>query len=305
MKQRIPHNQTLTLIACLLIASAVALGQASTAPAAPEAQPSPDQAPVAQQLQAKIPAEVEGLEPDEKLNEHIPLSLTFKDERGKTVTLDDYFKGDKPVILNLGYFRCPMLCGLILNGLTDAMKEIPWTPGQEFEVLTVSFDARETPTLANLKKQNYIKSFGRPSAAAGWHFLTGDEANIQALCDAVGYKFRWNAKRAEYAHPSVLIIMTPEGKISRYLYGVQFVPTTLRLSLVEASQGKIGTTKDRVLLYCFHYDADAGTYSLAAQRVMTVGGILTVFVLSLWLVPQWRRRGSSPAVRKDDDTSTA
>ena len=182
-----------------------------------------------------------------------------------------------------------MLCGLILNGLTDAMKGMDWTPGKEFEVVTLSFDPRETSELAQLKKQNYIREYGRGEAAAGWHFLTGDEKNIAALCQAVGYPYRWNPLRQEYSHPAVLMVCTPDGRLSRYLYGIQFEPKTIRLSLAEASEGKAVSTTDQVILWCFHYDKGSGRYVLAAQRIMGTGGFATAVLLALWLVPRWLR----------------
>ncbi len=275
------------VVAAATLVLAVGVSAQETRPAAPERM---EQAPI----------EVEDLAPVEKLDTHIPLDLTFQDEDGKVVRLGDYFTGKRPVILNLGYYRCPMLCGLILNGLTDAMKDITWTPGQEFEVVSVSFDHRETPPLARLKKQNYMREYGRPSAAAGWHFLVGKEPQIQALCEAVGYKFRWDDRQNQYAHPSVLVILTPDGRISRYLYGIQFVPQTVRLSLVEASEGKIGSTVDRVLLYCFHYDADEGRYSLAARRLMSLAAAMTILAMGVWLVPRWFRGPPPPPTDVED-----
>jgi protein SCO1 len=236
-----------------------------------------------------LPPELEGVGVTEHLNAQIPLDLEFTDEDGRSVSLREYFQGRQPVILNLGYYRCPMLCSLITNGLLNGMRELNWTPGQEFRLVTVSIDPLETPVLAKLKKQNYIQDYGRPSAAAGWHFLTGKEPAVKALAETVGFGYRWNAERKEYAHPAVLFVCTPEGKISRYLYGVEFPTRTLRLSLVEASQGKIGSTLDRVILYCFHYDADARRYTLAAMNIMRAGGALTVLLLASVLIPLWIR----------------
>jgi protein SCO1/2 len=239
-----------------------------------------------------LPTELEGVGITEHLDARVPLDTTFDDETGKQVTLGSYFVKDRPVILTLNYFTCPMLCTLILNGMTDAMKEIPWTPGRQFEIVTVSFDPTETPTLARLKKKSYLEAYGRPDAAAGWHFLTGEEENIRALTDAVGFKYRWDDTEKQFAHAAAIFILTPDGHISRYLYGVQFEPKDLRLALLEASSGKIGSPMDQVLMYCYHYDASSGRYSIAAQQIMKIGGILTVLVLAGWLIGFWLRERS-------------
>lgn len=245
-----------------------------------------------------LPQELEGVGITEHLNTTIPLDLEFVDDAGRPVRLGDYFDGERPVILSLVYFSCPMLCTLVLNGLTDAMQGISWTPGKEFEILTVSFNPAETHTLAGLKKQNYINEYGRPESAAGWHFLTGTEANIQALTKAVGFGYRWIEETQEFSHAAALFVLTPDGRLSRYLYGIQFEPRPVRFALMEASRGKIGSTIDQVIFYCYHYDAEAGTYTLAARRVMQLGGLLTVVILGGWLSAFWirggRRKGASP-----------
>jgi len=227
-----------------------------------------------------LPGELEGVGITEQLGKVAPLDLTFTDSAGKPVALRQYFRQNRPVILNLGYFGCPMLCGLVMNGLLEAMREIDMMPGRDYDVLSISFDPSETSVLARLKKQNYIKEFGHPEAAGGWHFLVGDEQSTKKLTEAVGYGFKWNAPRGEFAHAAVIIVLTPDGTVSRYLYGVQFPPRTLRLSLVEASQGKIGSTLDRILLYCFHYDAGAGEYTPAAMNIMRLGGGVTAAALA-------------------------
>jgi protein SCO1/2 len=190
-----------------------------------------------------------------------------------------------------------MLCTLVLNGMTEAMKALDWTPGNEFEVLTVSFDSRETPNLARIKKQNYLNDYGRAEAGKGWHFLVGGEESVRALTSAVGFGYRWNEETKQYAHQAAIFVITPDGRISRYLYGVMFEPKTLRLSLVEAGNGKIGSPLDHIVLYCFHYDPNTGKYSVAASNIMRVGGVLTVFALGTVLSVLWardrRRRASS------------
>lgn len=242
--------------------------------------------------QEAAPSELEGVGVDERLDEAIPLDLEFADESGETVRLGDYFDGERPVILTLNYYECPMLCTLELNGLAEALRGMDWVPGREFEIVTVSIDPRETPALARDKKATYLKAYGRPEAAEGWHFLTGREQSIRALADAVGFRYSYIEQQGQWAHAAVLFLATPDGRLSRYLYGVQFDPKTLRLSLVEASRGGIGSTLDRLILYCYHYDSEAGTYAPQALRIMQLGGLATVVVLGGLLLVFWRREAS-------------
>lgn len=237
----------------------------------------------------QTPPELQGVGVTEHLDEQIPLGLEFTDEEGRKIKLGDYFQGDRPVILTLNYYRCPMLCSLQLNGLIEGLKELEWSPGQDFEIVTVSIDPTETPSLAKAKKKTYMEEYGRPSAAAGWHFLTGSKKNINELASAVGFHFKWNPDRREWMHAAALSACTPEGHISRYLYGVMYEPKTLRLALLEASQGKIGSTIDQIILYCYHYDAKAGSYSLAAFNLMRAGGAMTAVIIGGILVALWRR----------------
>jgi protein SCO1/2 len=226
---------------------------------------------------------------DEKLDAALPLALVFKDESGRDVTLGSYFRPGHPVLLSLNYYRCPMLCTLELNGLVAGLKGLAFTPGDEFTVVTVSFDPRETPTLARAKKQSYLEDLGRPQAKEGWHFLTGSRESIDALTRAVGFSFEYDKDTDQYAHAAVLMIATPEGRVARYLYGVTFEPSTLKLALLEASKGTIGSTWERFILYCYHYDADRGRYSLAALSIMRVGGALTVLALGCAIGGLWLR----------------
>jgi protein SCO1/2 len=226
-----------------------------------------------------VPKQLERVGVEEKLDAALPLSLVFKDDAGRDVTLGSYFRPGHPVLLTLNYYRCPMLCTLELNGLVDGMKGLAWTPGDEFTVVTVSIDPRETPELARAKKQSYLESLGRPSAEAGWHFLTGSPASIEALTKAVGFSYEYDKETDQYGHAAVVMLVTPEGRVGRYLYGVVFEPATLKLGLLEASKGKIGSTWERFILYCYHYDANQGRYALAARSIMRVGGALTVLVL--------------------------
>lgn len=248
--------------------------------------------PAQSQSVEEVPDELEGVGITEHLEAQIPLNLKFKDDEGRDVVLADYFKDGKPVLLNLVYYNCPMLCSLVVNGAVDAVESTGWTPGEEFVMLTISFDPLESHILANLKKQNYIKSLGIPGAERGWHFLTGEEDQIRALTDAVGFEYKWNEARQEWAHAAALFIITPDGRISRYLYGVMFDPTTFKLSMVEAADGGIGTAMDQILLYCFSYDAAAGSYAPIAINIMKLSGVVVLLFLgsllgSLWL---WERK---------------
>jgi protein SCO1/2 len=205
------------------------------------------------------------------------------------VQLEQYFNQGRPVILQLGYFGCPMLCGLVSRGVVDVMKQLPLRGGTDYEVIYLSINPNETSKLAYLKKQSYIKELGRPAEAGGWHLLVGQEKDIKQVTEAVGWKYKWVEKSQEYAHPSGIIVLSPEGKVSRYFDGVLFDPTTLRLSLVEAGQGKIGSAIDQFLLVCFHYDASSGKYTLAAITLMRLGGILTVIILGIVIYWMLRR----------------
>ena len=234
---------------------------------------------------------------DEKLDAAVPLQLVFKDDRGRDVSLGSYFRAGRPVLLTLNYYRCPMLCTLELNGLVTGLKGLAWTPGDEFTIVTVSIDPRETATLARAKKLTYLEDLGRPSADAGWHFLTGSKASIEALTKAVGFSYEYDRATDQYGHAAAVMLLTPEGRVGRYLYGVVFDPATLKLGLLEASKGKIGSTWERFILYCYHYDADRGGYALAARSIMRVGGALTVIVLGCALGAFWLRERAHRPVR--------
>lgn len=244
---------------------------------------------VSAQRAEQTPEELIDVEIEEHLNTSLPLDLEFKNERDQTVKLKDYFGNDKPVILTLVYFRCPMLCGLLLNGMLEGLKELKMNPGEEFEIVTISFDPLETPALAQRKKQNMLKEYGRVGADKGWHFLTGRENNIKRLTETVGFKYTFVEERNEYAHAAAIFICTPDGRISRYLYGIQYDAQTLRLSLVEASNGEIGNTLDQIMLYCYHYDPNSRRYAPVAMNIMRAGGILTVIILGTVLSVFWIR----------------
>jgi protein SCO1 len=224
---------------------------------------------------------------DQKLNQAVPLNLTFRDEHGQTVQLGQYF-GQKPVILTLVYYNCPMLCTQILNGVESGLKELPMDIGKQFNVVTVSIDPSEGHVLAEVKQEMYTGMYGRPGAAQVWHFLTGDEPQIKQLADAVGFRYAYDPDTKQFAHASAIMILTPEGKISRYLYGIQFPSRDLRLGLDEASEGKIGSPVDAILLFCYHYDPHTGKYGLLISHVIQAGGAITLLVLGALVLVLFR-----------------
>lgn len=225
---------------------------------------------------------------DQNLNAQVPADIVFRDDAGLQVRLGDYF-GKKPIVLSLVYYECPMLCGIALNGMTKAFKPMNLSVGPDYTVVAVSFDPRETPELAAAKKANYVKSYGRNGAAEGWHFLTGDTESIRRLTEAVGFHYTWDQATQQYAHTIALIVLTPDGRISRYLYGVDYAPRDLRLALVEASQHRIGTLADKVLLLCYHYDPLTGRYGFAITTALRVGAVLTLALLAGFVTYRLRR----------------
>jgi len=260
-----PTRRTAVALVCLLLCSRPGAAQELTQPAA-----------------------LRNVGIDQHLDAQVPLDLTFRDETGASVRLGDYF-GTKPVILTLVYYECPMLCTVILNGLVGALRALKFTIGDQFDMVTVSFNPTETPALAAAKKDNYLQRYGRPGAADGWHFLTGDEPAIRQLADTVGFRYTYVPERKEYAHAAGITVLTPAGKIARYFFGVEFAPRDLRLALVEASQNKIGTPIDQLLLYCFHYDPVTGSYAAAAMNIVRLGGGVTVIALAAFLLAMRRR----------------
>jgi len=223
---------------------------------------------------------LEGIGIDQKLNESVPLDLVFRDETGREVRLGDYF-GEKPVVLSLVYFRCPMLCTLVGNGLVRGLRATAFDAGREFNVITVSFDPRDTPEKAAEMKRVYMNEYRRPGAEKGWHFLTGDAAAIGKLTEAVGFRYRYDAESGQFAHASGIMVVTPKGRIAQYFYGLEYSARDLRLSLVESAENRIGSAVDRVLLYCFHYDPAKGKYGLAIMRVLRVASVGTVVGLGM------------------------
>jgi protein SCO1/2 len=223
----------------------------------------------------------------QKMGAQIPLDLPFVDEFGKDVTLRQYF--GKPVILALVYYQCPSLCNMVLNGVLRSIKQLDLVAGNEYEVIAVSFDPRETPEMAAAKKQTYLRDYKRPGAEQGWHFLTGPETSSKALADSVGFRYVYDALTNQYAHSSAIMILTPAGRIDRYFYGIDYPARDVRLGLVEASNERIGTPTDQVLLYCFHYDPTTGKYALVVMNVLRLAGVLTVAVLATFLIVMFRR----------------
>lgn len=240
---------------------------------------------------------------EQRLNQQVPLNLTFRDESGNTVRLGDYF-GQKPVILALVYYDCPMLCTQTLNGLTSALSILKFNVGHEFNVVTVSFNPKETPTLAAAKKRSYLNRYARPGAAEGWHFLTGDQPSISALTEAVGFHYKWDPQVQQFAHATGIMVLTPQGKLAQYFYGVEFSPKDLRLGLIQASQNKIGTVVDQLLLYCYHYDPTTGKYGPVVMNVVHVAGVVTLVILGgffFFLIYIDPKRNAARAPRPPDE----
>lgn len=237
---------------------------------------------------------------DEKLGDKLPMDLTFTDANRQTVRLGDVISKDRPTILNLGYYRCPMLCDLVIDGVANAAADIPLTIGRDYRIVTVSIDPSDTPPAARLKQTQSIEKFNGPVPSDGWRFFVGRQDDIATLADAVGFGYEYLPESNEFAHPAVIVIITPDGRISRYLRGVRFDSKTLRLSLVEASDGQIGSTIDQLLLTCFHFDPQAGTYNVTAMAIMRGGGLITIIVLAgaigVWLLREHRRKKSTESL---------
>jgi len=235
---------------------------------------------------------------DQNLNSQVPLELEFRDEKGRSVRLSEFFSKGRPVILSLVYYNCPMLCTQVLNGLLRSLKEQSLNPGKDFEVLTVSIDPTERPVLASAKHDLYTGIYARPGAAEGWHFLTGEEAQVKQLAHALGFRYAYDPGSKQFAHASAIFILTPDGKISRYFYGIQYPERDLRLGLVEASHGKIGTPVDQILLFCYHYDPVTGKYGLLISRVIKAAGLATVLAIGALVFILGRREHYSLPARK-------
>lgn len=239
---------------------------------------------------------------DEKLDTKVPMDLAFVDHNGKQVRLRDYFDGKRPVLLSFAYHTCPTLCSMVLDATTRGISETKWTAGVEYQVVTISIDPKDTPESAAKKRAEVLAQYGRPEGEKGWHFLVGDEKAIEAITAAVGYGYFYNERTQQYGHPAAIVFLTPQGMVARYLYGLNFNPTDIRLALLEASEGRSISTAEQIILYCYAYDPAANSYALIAVRVMQLGGAVTLLTLCGFLVLFWRRErrrgrsGSVPAV---------
>ena len=239
-------------------------------------------------LKPALPGALQGVGIDQKLDAQVPLNTMLRDEAGRDVPLSTFFHG-KPVLLVPVYYRCPMLCTQILTGVESTLKAVTFNPGQDFEVVAVSFDPKDTAEIAAAKKQLYVRRYARPNTANGWHFLIGDEKNVRPLMDAIGYHYKYDPKTDQYAHASGIMILTPDGRVSRYFYGVEYAPRDVRLGLVEASQNKIGSPVDQVLLFCFHYDPSTGKYGAVAMNLLRASAALFALVGGAFLLIVIRR----------------
>jgi protein SCO1 len=245
---------------------------------------------------SEIPQQLKDVTFEQRLNEPLPLDATFRTETGREVKLGEYFGKGKPVVLAFVYYQCPMLCTQVLNGISSALKAVPFTPGEDFDVVLISFDPRDTPESAAEKERTHLDYWGAHASAGAWHFLTGDEANIRRATSAAGFSYRWDETTGQFAHVSGLLVVTPDGHLSRYFYGVEYSPKELRMALVESGQGHIGSAIDELLLYCYHYDPAAGRYGVIVMNLLRLGGALTVAFLAGFILLM-RRRDVHPAGR--------
>jgi protein SCO1/2 len=269
------------MIALALLFAASASAQPLSRPAGPPA--------------AEKPAILREIGIDQRLNDRVPLELPFRDEEGREVRLGEYF-GNRPVVLALVYYECPMLCTQVLNGLVKALRVVPLDAGQDFDVVAVSFDPDEGPDLARAKKASYVEQYGRAGTGPGWHFLTGGRESIARLTKAIGFRYTYDSRRDEFAHGAAITVLTPSGVISRYFYGIEYAPRDLRLGIVEASANRVGSLTDQILLLCYHYDVSTGRYSVTVLTLVRIGGILTVAAFGFFLWFERRRgRGLTPA----------
>jgi protein SCO1 len=247
------------------------------------------------------PQELERIGVDEHLGARVPFDATFVDHEGRPVRLGSYFSGRRPVVLNLVYHRCTMLCSMVLNGVIRSLKQTAWSVGEEYEVVTLSIDPRDTAQVAAGKRARVLAAYDRPSAQRGWHFLVGPEAESRRVADAVGFRYRFDRATNQYAHAAVTMLLTPDGRVARYLYGIDYPQTDVRVGLLEASEGRQVSTVERIILFCYHYDPQGHRYALVAQNVMKVGGVATMFGLGgflsvMWLRERRRKRDDGPGI---------
>lgn len=255
------------------------------------------------------PPELKGVDVIEHLGDGLPRDAAFVDSDGKAVKLGDYFDGKRPTVFVFAYHTCPMLCSLVLDATVKALNDVQWTVGQEFDVVSVSIDPKDTPDSATRKRAQVIESYPRArGSTAGWHFLVGDDANIRRVTDAIGFQYRYDARQKQYAHPAAIYLLTPDGRIARYLYGIQFEPGDVRLGLLEATEGRSISTTEKLILYCYHYDPQGKHYSLVAMNVMRVGGGITALAMGGLLAMMWvreYRRKKSTASKASRETPGA
>jgi protein SCO1/2 len=282
------------LAAALLAAASPAFAQKMTgSPASAGYRQEPGQ------VSSTLPTALREIGFDQNLDQRVPLDTIFTDEAGRTVRLGDYF-GKRPVVMVFAYYECPMLCTQVINGLSSALNVLSLRPGDDFEIVTVSFDPRDTPATASAKKAHYIERYKRPRAAESWHFLTGQQASIDRLTKAAGFRYVWDTPTNQFAHPSGVIVLTPDGRLARYLFGIEYGPRDLRFAIVEASNGRVGNPADALLLYCYHYDPMTGRYGLVIMRAMRLAGLGTVLALGAFIVIMLRnetKRSSLLAAR--------
>jgi protein SCO1/2 len=289
------------LAAALLVFAALGLAAAAPAVLAQRAQPALS----ADARAAGLPPQLKDVGFDQRLGERVPLDLAFRDHEGEPVRLADYFRAGKPVLLSLVYYECPMLCDLTLSGLAQSLKPLELTAGRDFELVTVSFDPGEGPAEAAGARSRYVPRYGRAEAWEGWHFLTGEPAAIDALAEAVGFRYQYDPERDEYAHAAGLVMLTPDGEVSRYFFGTDHPAKDLRLGLVETADEKIGSPIDQILLYCYHYDPALGRYSAATMNLLRAGGALTVLLLGGFVVIMLRRERRAAAAGTGPSARTA
>ncbi len=243
---------------------------------------------------SEMPGVLKSVGYDQRIGEKVPLGVPWRDEHGRAVTLGDYLKGQKPAVLVMAYYHCPMLCDLVLQGVETGLKPLSLDPGREFDVIVAGIDPKETPALAAAKKKEILARYARPGTENGWHFLTGPQDSISRLAQSVGFRYVYDPRRNQYAHAAGMVILTSEGQVSRYLLGVEFPARDIRLGLVESGHGKLGTVVDQVLLYCFHYDPLVGRYSAVTLNIMRLSAVVTVVALALFVVFLRRRETAEP-----------
>jgi protein SCO1/2 len=242
-----------------------------------------------------IPGPLREIGFDQNIDQTIPLDTVLRDETGRTVRVGNYF-GSRPVVLLFAYYDCPMLCTQVINGLSSALGVLSLDPGKDFEIVTVSFDPRDTPATASAKKTVYLERYTKPGAAAAWHFLTGDQGAIDRLTKAAGFRYVWDRETKQFAHPTGVIVLTPDGRLARYLFGIEYGPRDLRFAIVEASAGRVGNAVDSLLLYCYHYDPMTGRYGLVVMRALRLAGAGTVLALGAFILIMVRRERSAARV---------